>query len=129
MITIPGKMAREVLRHSVMPPATREYPFVKAEMPDNFRGKIIFDGEKCIGCRICIRDCPAKAVNILKVADRVFEAEFHLDRCIYCAQCVDSCPRGALDNSGEFELAQIDRTQHRIHFHAKTGDGDVDGTP
>ncbi len=129
MITIPGKMAKEVLRHSIMAPATRNYPFEKMEMPDNFRGKIVFDYEKCIGCKICVRDCPARAIAITKVADKLFEAEFYLDRCIYCAQCVDSCPKGALDNSGEFELAQIDRTKHRIHFHAKTDVGDAEGTP
>lgn len=129
MITIPGKMAREVLRHSVMPPATRNYPFEKFDIPENYRGKIVFEPEKCIGCKICVRDCPAKAIVITKVADKVFEAEFYLDRCIYCAQCVDSCPRDALLNTREFELAQIDRKKHRIRFHANTDCGDSEKSP
>ena len=118
---IPGKMAREVLRHSIMTPATCNYPFEKEEMPDNFRGKIVFISENCIGCKICIRDCPARAIQINKVAEKVFEAEFRLDRCVYCAQCVDSCPRKALESSKEYELAQVDPEKFRITFHANTG--------
>ena len=117
---IPGKMAKEVLLNCFRAPATCNYPFEKHDMPDNFRGKIVFDSEKCIGCGICVRDCPAEAILINKVGDKLFEAEFHLDRCIYCAQCVDSCPKGALATSKEYELAELDRQKHRIIFHAKT---------
>ncbi|NVN93070.1 MAG: 4Fe-4S binding protein [Desulfuromonadales bacterium] len=129
MISIPGKMAKEVLRHSIKPPATRNYPFDKPEMPENFRGKIVFDTEKCIGCKICVKDCPAIAIKITKVVEKKFEAEFYLDRCIYCAQCVDSCPKEALINTKEYELAQIDRKKHRITFHAHTTSGDTENTP
>ena len=119
---IPGKMASEVLRHSVMTPATCNYPLEKNEMPDKFRGKIVFKSENCIGCRICIRDCPSQAISINKVAEKVFEAEFRLDRCIYCAQCVESCPRGALESTKEYELAQVAKEKFRIVLHAKTGE-------
>jgi formate hydrogenlyase subunit 6/NADH:ubiquinone oxidoreductase subunit I len=119
---IPGRMAKEVLRHSVKPPATLNYPYVKPEMPDNFRGKIVFDTDKCIGCKICVRDCPAMAIKITPAGEKKFEAEFYLDRCIYCAQCVDSCPKNALLNTKEYELAQIDRKNHRITFLAKIDD-------
>ncbi len=123
---IPGQMAREVLQHSVRPPATRNYPFEKPEMPENFRGKIEFDPDKCIGCKICMRDCPANAIRIIKVAEKKFEAEFYLDRCVYCAQCVDSCPKNALKTTKEYELAATDRKKHRIIFHAKTDGGDTE---
>ena len=118
---LPGKMASEVLRHSIMTPNTCNYPFVKHEMPDNFRGKIVFNSENCIGCKICVRDCPARAILINKVADKVFEAVFQLDRCIYCAQCVDSCPKKALLSSKEYELAQLKRANFKVTFHASTG--------
>jgi formate hydrogenlyase subunit 6/NADH:ubiquinone oxidoreductase subunit I len=118
---IPGKMAREVLRHSAKRPATCNYPQEKQEMPDRFRGKIIFKSEYCIGCRICVRDCPSEAISIIKVAEKLFEAEFRLDRCIYCGQCVESCPKGALESSTEYELAEIEKDNLRVQFHAKTG--------
>lgn len=104
-----GKMTREVLRHLGIKPATVLYPFVAAKMPENFRGRIVFDWSKCIGCKMCERDCPSAAIKITKVGDKQFSATFYLDKCIYCAQCVDSCPKSALSTSKKFELAQLDK--------------------
>ncbi len=118
---IPGKMAKEVLRHSVKKPATCNYPREKRQMPEHFRGRIIYKAENCIGCKICVRDCPSQAIEIKKVAEKVFEAKFHLDRCIYCGQCVDSCPKNALELSPEYELAQVDKEKLTVVCHAKTG--------
>jgi formate hydrogenlyase subunit 6/NADH:ubiquinone oxidoreductase subunit I len=108
----PGKIFPEIFSNLVKPVATIKYPFEKAFVHDNFRGKINFDAAKCIGCKMCMRDCPAKAIVIEKVGEeKVFKANFALDYCIFCAQCVDSCPRKALSSSPEFELAQYDRAK------------------
>jgi formate hydrogenlyase subunit 6/NADH:ubiquinone oxidoreductase subunit I len=105
----PGKMLGEVLGNAMRKPATVLYPFVPAPMCKRFRGKLSFDAVKCIGCKICMRDCPSAAINIRKVGDKQFEADIDMSRCIYCAQCVDSCPKDALASTGNFELAQLDR--------------------
>jgi len=114
----PGKMVSEVLGAVLRKPATILYPFVKFEMPDKFRGKLKFYTEKCIGCKACMRDCPSNAITINKVGDKRFEAVFDLDKCIYCAQCVDSCPKDALEATREYELAQPQRSQLKVTFHA-----------
>jgi formate hydrogenlyase subunit 6/NADH:ubiquinone oxidoreductase subunit I len=111
-------MAGEVLRHAAMQPATVLYPVVPAEMPENFRGKIVFLAERCSGCNLCVKDCPSGAIAINKVGNKRFEAVFDLDRCIYCAQCVDSCNRDALAATKEFELAAFNRPSLRLVFHA-----------
>jgi len=121
----PARALGEVIRNLLKKPATVLYPFVKAKIQDKFRGKIIFSPDMCIGCKLCMKDCPAKAINIIQVetaqppapaageapkpAPRKFRCEIDLGRCIYCAQCVDSCPKKALHSSQEFELAAIDR--------------------
>lgn len=115
----PGKMLAETVRHVLKKPATVRYPYVKVEMPAKFRGKIKFDPAKCIGCKACMRDCPSKVINIIKVGDKKFEAEFLNDRCIFCAQCVDTCPKDALEATVEFELAAFDRKNLKTHFYAK----------
>lgn len=115
----PGKMLAETVRHVLKKPATIRYPYVKVEMPAGFRGKIKFDSEKCIGCKACMRDCPSKVINIIKVGDKKFEAEFLNDRCIFCAQCVDTCPKDALEATVEFELATFDRKNLKTRFRAK----------
>ncbi|GAI79835.1 unnamed protein product [marine sediment metagenome] len=35
------------------------------EIPKNFRGKIVFDRDKCIGCKLCIKVCPAEAIEFI----------------------------------------------------------------
>ena len=107
----PGRMLQEMLRSVGQKPATVMYPAVKVTMPARFRGRLKFFPENCIGCKLCMRDCPSSAIEIRKVADKQFEAEIDCSRCIYCAQCVDSCPKKALVSTGEFELAQLDRSK------------------
>ncbi|MDD5439295.1 MAG: 4Fe-4S binding protein [Candidatus Omnitrophica bacterium] len=119
----PGKMIQQVLSSIFKKPATTRYPYVKASMPGHFRGKIKFNPEKCIGCMMCMRDCPSKAITIKKVGDKKFEAEFDLGRCIYCAQCVDSCLKKALEYTNEFELASLDRKKLKVTFHAEPDKG------
>lgn len=65
-------------------------------MPEGFRGKLNFNAKACIGCKLCMRDCPSDAIVIKKVGDKQFEAEIDIAKCIYCAQCADSCHKKAL---------------------------------
>ena len=115
----PGKMVYEVLKSIGRKPATVLYPFVRVEMPPRFRGKIAFTSAKCIGCKMCMRDCPTNAITINKVGEKRFEAVFDNDRCIFCAQCVDTCPKEALASTPEYELAVLDRSQLKTTFHAE----------
>ena len=125
----PGKMAREVLKSLFLKPATVLYPYVKVQMPDRFRGKIKFTSSRCIGCKLCMRDCPTNAITITKVGDKQFQAEFDLDKCIYCAQCVDTCPKDALSATAEYELAQLQRDKLKVVFHAEPPPPSVRTTP
>ena len=113
----PGRMLGEVLAHLGAKPNTIKYPFEPAVVQEGLRGKIKFFAEKCIGCKICEKDCPSDAITINKLGDKRFECVFDLDKCIYCAQCVDSCPKKALAVTTEFELAQLDRSKLRFVYH------------
>ena len=110
----PGKMLIQLIQSAMQKPATRNYPFEKHAMPQGFRGKLKFYPERCIGCKICMRDCPSGAINIKKTEENKFEAEIELDKCIYCAQCVDSCLKKALEATPEFELAQLDQAKLKV---------------
>ena len=102
-------MLKEVLSHIFKKPATCKYPFVKAEVPEGFRGKQVFDIGLCISCGLCSRDCPAKAIEMVDV-DGKRRPLFHLDLCIFCYQCAESCPRNAIKSSLIFELASTDKS-------------------
>ncbi len=73
---------------------------------EGFRGKIAYDREKCIGCQMCIRVCPARVIEFKPEEKKI---RMYVARCTYCAQCVDVCPVGALSRSQEFLLADYDR--------------------
>ena len=110
----PAAMLVEVLKSIFRKPATNNYPFVKSEVPSDLRGKIQFTPSKCIGCKICMKDCPSGAITINKIADKQFEAVIDLDKCIYCGQCADSCPKDAIAITKDFELAQLDPNKLRL---------------
>lgn len=114
----PGKMIWEVLGSLFKKPATTRYPFEKSDMPDKFRGKLKFYPKVCIGCKLCMRDCPSNAINIIKTGDKSFECEVDLGKCIYCGQCVDTCMKKALEMTKEFELAVLERGKLKVTFNA-----------
>ncbi len=116
----PGMMLRQVLGSLFKKSATSRYPLKKSAMPDHYRGKIICRPELCIGCMMCVRDCPSNAINIRPVGDKKYEADFNLAKCIYCAQCVDSCVKKALESTKEFELAVLDKEKLKVTFGVDT---------
>ena len=125
----PGKVLGMALQHLFKKPATELYPFVKKGKCDKFRGRIEFYPEKCIGCKFCMRDCPANAITINKIADKQFECVMQLDKCIYCAQCVDVCPKKALASTKDFELAQLTKDKLKETYAAEKKEAPVEQTP
>ena len=39
------------------------------ETPPNFRGKIQYDKESCIGCKLCMKVCPTAAIQLKNFTD------------------------------------------------------------
>jgi formate hydrogenlyase subunit 6/NADH:ubiquinone oxidoreductase subunit I len=102
-------MVKALLSNLFKKPATCQYPIVKAEVPEGFRGKQVYDINLCISCGLCSRDCPAAAIEMVEV-DGKRRPLFHLDQCIFCYQCAESCPRNAIKSSKIFELATTDKS-------------------
>jgi len=118
----PGKMIKQVLKSLIKKPATNMYPYEELEMPGKIRGKLRFYPGKCIGCKLCIKDCPSEAITINETGEKQFEAIIDLGKCIYCAQCVDSCPTKALEITKDVELAQLDVNKLKVVFRAESDD-------
>jgi formate hydrogenlyase subunit 6/NADH:ubiquinone oxidoreductase subunit I len=116
----PGAFARLLLQSLFKKPATLNYPADKSGMPKGFRGKLDFNPSACVGCQMCVRDCPSKAITIIKTGEKQFEAQINLGKCIYCGQCVDSCFKKALSLTSEFELAGLDPSFLKITFNAES---------
>jgi len=75
-------------------------------VPDRFRGKIAYDRETCIGCKLCIRVCPTKAIEFIPEDKKV---KIFISRCCFCAQCNEVCPTNSLSMTDEFLLSNYDK--------------------
>ncbi len=107
-----GAMLGDIGRSLFKKPVTQLYPFTRTPTPERLRGKLVFLPDKCTGCKICVRDCPANALELVVVdkATKRFVLRFHSDRCTFCAQCVFSCNFDALSLSHEaWELAALSK--------------------
>jgi formate hydrogenlyase subunit 6/NADH:ubiquinone oxidoreductase subunit I len=114
-----GAMLSDVFRSLLRRPATRQYPLERQPAPERLRGKLRWHPEKCTGCCLCVKDCPANAIEVIMVdkAARRFVVRYHLDRCTYCAQCVQSCRQGCLEmSSEEWELAAASKEPFTVYY-------------
>lgn len=113
-----GSMLQDVLQSLVKPPATQRYPFTRPTTPPRLRGLLVWEGNECIGCTLCAKDCPAKALEVITLDKKAkrFVVRYHVDRCTFCAQCVESCRRGCLKMSDDWELATFSKQAFELYY-------------
>ena len=103
--------------------ATVRYPFAPLELPPCFRGKVTIEPTLCTGCGLCVRDCPAFALELERENRDEFRLIHYRDRCAYCGQCEASCRFGAITLINEFVGATSRRaalTQVLVERDAQT---------
>lgn len=62
------------------------------------RDIIIVKPEKCVGCNVCVRSCPAPEANIIKTLDNGKTiVNINTGKCIACGECIRACTHGARD--------------------------------
>jgi formate hydrogenlyase subunit 6/NADH:ubiquinone oxidoreductase subunit I len=71
-------------------PITVRYPFGPLELPSYFRGRVVIDIELCRGCGLCVRDCPAFALELERESDTL--SPLVLSQALSKA-CPELCPR------------------------------------
>jgi len=76
------------------------------DIPENFRGKLDYDMECCIGCKLCVRVCPSEALVFKEEKNKV---KHYVSRCTFCGQCVNICPQSCFEFSPEFLIAGTDK--------------------
>jgi formate hydrogenlyase subunit 6/NADH:ubiquinone oxidoreductase subunit I len=112
-------MLKDTLSSLFKKPVTEQYPFVRKPAPDRYRGQLEWDASKCTGCMLCVKDCPANAIEIVTIdrAAKRFVMIYHTDRCTYCAQCVETCRFKCLGMSQEqWELAATTKQPFVVHY-------------
>lgn len=102
------RMLKEAILSLFKKPITVKYPKVPSPCPEGYRGRPIFDKDKCTGCGACASICPADAITILDNKDRVLS--IWLSKCTFCGKCSDICPEKAIKLTQEFELETSDKS-------------------
>jgi hydrogenase-4 component H len=101
---------------------TLPYPFKPGVVPPNFRGRPVFDAQKCIGCAGCANNCPAREILVVDICQEIRILKYLGRRCTYCGRCADVCPEKAITMSHDFETAtnQIGDMQQRLDLFMST---------
>lgn len=105
---------KHVLRQETV---TQEYPEVKPQLPQNYRGvhRLNRDEQgrvKCVACFLCATACPAHCIDIVAAPspwpDRdKYPDTFVIDelKCINCGMCEEACPVDAIEMTSVFDVA------------------------
>jgi len=102
-------MLKSTLKNLFSRPVTVLYPYEKADIPDTNRGRVVWDMQKCIWCRLCEKNCPTLAITTDKAqkTQTIVRA-----RCIACRTCVDVCPTNTISMEPKYSEAVYLRETH-----------------
>ncbi len=101
------------LKHFFMKKATINYPEVKREIAEVYRGLHVLKrdengAERCTACGLCAVACPAEAITMIAAERKPGEEklyreekyasnyEINMLRCIFCGLCEEACPKEAI---------------------------------
>ena len=114
-----GSMFKDILTSLFSVPVTEKYPIERPATAERFRGKLFYDPSKCTGCNLCVKDCPANALEII-ILDRAakrYVARYNVAHCIYCGQCVQSCKFKCISMSkNDWELAALNKEVFAVNY-------------
>lgn len=108
------------IRLIINKPITYNFP-PETPLAEEFRGRHIFDLEKCKSCDLCSRICPNKAVEMVdgkgssssqnSKARAIRHPQIDYTKCCFCGLCTEYCPTGALRMTNFPILVSLDKKE------------------
>ena len=118
---------KTTLKRLLKPVETMEYPEVRPEIPQGYRGvpTLVKDPngrEKCVSCQLCEFVCPPKAIRITPGEVPEGSGREHVEkgpqafdidmlRCIYCGLCQEVCPEEAIFLQNQYSMTGYTRAE------------------
>ncbi|MCF7935043.1 MAG: 4Fe-4S binding protein [Synergistales bacterium] len=108
------EMLTVVLRNLLSKPMTVPFPDEAIPFADKYRGRHLYELEKCVSCSLCARVCPNRAIVMVQAPEGERERyprlypEVDFGKCCFCGLCQDICPTGALTLSRDVFLSTFD---------------------
>jgi len=93
---------------------TVKYPQETTLLTERFRGSVRMREQHCVGCSLCVRDCPTNALEMVKKSKDEFRLLYHRDRCAYCGQCELSCRYDAIYLDNEYDAPSASRSSFLV---------------
>lgn len=114
-----GTMFKDIITSLFKKNSTQLYPFEQTPTPERFRGNLHYDPSACTGCCLCVKDCPAKAIELVTLdrAAKRFVLKYHMDRCVYCGQCAVNCRFKCMGMSNtDWEHASLNKKEFTVYY-------------
>ncbi|MBN1693574.1 MAG: 4Fe-4S binding protein [Dehalococcoidales bacterium] len=70
-------------------------------------------GDLCIGCGLCVENCPRQAIMIVSAT-----ANINQNRCNQCRRCLEVCPKGAIVELVTVSREELESTIASLKFQA-----------
>lgn len=80
-------------------PETRRFPDRQAPTPE-YRGNVVNDPAKCVGCGICTQVCVSAAITLAS-GEGTCTWSYDPASCTFCGFCVTHCPVNALSQESD----------------------------
>lgn len=105
---------KEAIKNLFLKPVTSKFPKTPVDTAPNYRGRIEFNSDVCIGCGLCIKVCSPSAIT--KTVKQVEEGqeitmEFNLGSCTFCGMCSDFCAKKAISLTGNSQIVVTDKNE------------------